>query len=473
MKRRMFFVLVLISFISTLSFSQTITVTNPHGGENWVIGHTYTIKWNSNGISGTVGIKLFQNGSSLGYIAQNVPNTGSYNWTIGSIIGVGQISAGSHYQIQVKKSGVAAGLSTGEFTISNPSTALITVTNPHGGENWVIGNTYTITWNSNGISGTVGIKLFQNGSSLGYIAQNVPNTGSYNWTIGSIIGVGQISAGSHYQIQVKKSGVATGLSTGEFTISTPSTASITVMTPVKVNSKITKQNIKLIALPDLFPYGEQLGYIDWKHKIVEYGVAIKNKGRKDANNVPVKLEIYLRGNPGHIVKTINYTYPSIPKGKRVTFFRSYQLNNIGTYDFTFRVNPKATVKEYMYSNNSAKRMTISREKLPDLIVWLMTQRVDILSRSKIRIGVQNIGQKISSPTKLKVFIQTKGTKYIDIPAIAPGKFYTAERKEWFHSLKDVWVEMWIDPYNILREDNEENNYAKTKLKVWSHTIFDK
>ena len=86
-----------------------------------MIGNTYTIRWNSSGISGPVGIKLFQNGSSLGYIAQDVPNTGSYEWPIDSIIGVGPIRAGEHYQIQVKKSGVAAGLS-GEFTISERET---------------------------------------------------------------------------------------------------------------------------------------------------------------------------------------------------------------------------------------------------------------------------------------------------------------------------------------------------------------
>ena len=227
MRKKPFFFLIWIFFVA-VSFSQSITVTNPHGGENWVIGNTYTITWNSSGISGTVGIKLFQNGRSLGYIAQDVPNTGTYRWTIGSIIGVGPISAGAHYQIQVKKSGVAAGLSAGEFTISNPPAASITVTNPHGGENWVIGNTYTIRWNSRGISGTVGIKLFQNGSSLGYIAQDVPNTGSYSWTIGNIIGVGPISAGAHYQIQVKKSGVAAGLSSGEFTITNPSPVSKTI-----------------------------------------------------------------------------------------------------------------------------------------------------------------------------------------------------------------------------------------------------
>jgi subtilase family serine protease len=157
----------------------------------------------------------------------------------------------------------------------------------------------------------------------------------------------------------------------------------------------------------------------------------------------------------------------------VAWNKTYQLKEIGTYDFLFKVNPDATVKEYLYNNNSAKRKTISREALPDLVVWLMTTKVDIIARSRVWVGVKNIGQKTSSPTKLKFYIQTKGTKYLDIPPIAPGKFYTAERRPWFHSLKDVWVEMTIDPYHTLREDKERNNYAKKKLKVWSHTIFDK
>ena len=184
MKKKFLSFLFVLVFIIAVSYSATITVTNPHGGENWVIGNTYTITWNSNGITGPVGIKLFQNGRSLGYIAQNVPNTGSYSWTINNIIGVGPISAGSHYQIQVKKSGVAAGLSAGEFTISNPPAASITVTNPHSGDVWYTERTYTIKWKKIGEMNTkVKIFLMQGNKMMLNITNSTPNNKIYTWIV--------------------------------------------------------------------------------------------------------------------------------------------------------------------------------------------------------------------------------------------------------------------------------------------------
>jgi len=470
--KKLFLSVLMIAVLFGMVYSQSITVTNPHGGENWIIGQHYTVTWSSTGVTGTVGVKLFQNGASIGYIEQDVNNTGSYSWTINSIIGVGPITAGSNYQIQIKKSGITSGLS-GMFTISNPpSQATITVTNPHGGEDWTIGHQYPVTWNSTGVTGTVGVKLFQNGASLGYVKQNVNNSGSFAWTIDNIIGVGPITAGSNYQIQIKKSGVASGLS-GMFTISNPIRRVYPNISKVITNSNINKANIQIQSLPDFMLYAESLGYIDWEHKIVKYHVAVKNKGSKNASNIPVKLEIYKRGRPGHIIETITDTIPSLPRNMTVSWNRTYQLNDIGTYDFVFKVNPDAVVKEYLYNNNTSVRKTISREALPDLRVWLMTIKVSILGKERVWVGVQNIGQKTSGPTKLKFYIETKGTKYLNIPPIAPGKFYTAERKEWFHSLKDVWVKMTIDPDNNVREDKESNNFAQKKLVVWSNTIFDK
>jgi len=232
----MFIMLVSIGMI----YSQSITVTSPNGGENWDLGSTHNVTWTSSGVSGNVGIKLFQNGSSLGYIAQNVPvGSGSFSWTIGNIISVGPISAGANYQIQVKQSGVAGDMSNGNFTISPAASpaASITVTSPNGGENWDLGSTHNVTWTSSGVSGNVGIKLFQNGSSLGYIAQNVPvGSGSFSWTISNIIGGGAISAGANYQIQVKQSGVAGDMSNGNFTLGAAPSGGSDSITVTKPNS---------------------------------------------------------------------------------------------------------------------------------------------------------------------------------------------------------------------------------------------
>jgi hypothetical protein len=400
------------------------------------------------------------------------PNTGSKEWLIPASLSTGT------YILRIKGTD-ANGNDTGimgdsvPFQITDPQGGSITVTRPHSGELLCRGGNYTIKWTKSGNTGiNVKINIFRNSiSPANFVSPQLtgPNTGSKEWLIPASLSTGT------YILRIKgtdANGNDTGVHGDSHLFKIQNCLSID-KGKIAANINVNKSNLTIQNRPDFMVYGEQLDFIDRDNKTVKYHVAVKNKGSKDAHNIPIELKIYLRGNPGRIVKTITYTIPSLPKNMTVAWNKTYQLKEIGTYDFLFKVNPDATVKEYLYNNNSAKRKTISREALPDLVVWLMTTKVDIIARSRVWVGVKNIGQKTSSPTKLKFYIQTKGTKYLDIPPIAPGKFYTAERRPWFHSLKDVWVEMTIDPYHTLREDKERNNYAKKKLKVWSHTIFDK
>ena len=59
----------------------------------------------------------------------------------------------------------------------------IRVTYPNGGETWIIGETYTITWNHESVS-WVDIKLYRNGS-WETIKENIPCDGSEPWTVTS------------------------------------------------------------------------------------------------------------------------------------------------------------------------------------------------------------------------------------------------------------------------------------------------
>jgi len=78
----------------------------------------------------------------------------------------------------------------------------ITVTSPNGGESCQIGTTHNITWNSNGVSGNIIIKLMKRNTMLGSIAWNIPNTGNYSWTINNIKG-NSIQPGSDYKVLVR------------------------------------------------------------------------------------------------------------------------------------------------------------------------------------------------------------------------------------------------------------------------------
>ena len=72
----------------------SITVTSPNGGEVWEVGKTYQIKWDaSSHPSSTIDIGLRDNrynlnlGSGENVIARNIPNTGSYRFTVPSSMG--------------------------------------------------------------------------------------------------------------------------------------------------------------------------------------------------------------------------------------------------------------------------------------------------------------------------------------------------------------------------------------------------
>jgi hypothetical protein len=69
--------------VSATCTNHTIHLTYPVGGETWLNNNQYTIKWDSTGID-RVTVKIGRNGdpTSVGVIANQVPNTGFYNWTV-------------------------------------------------------------------------------------------------------------------------------------------------------------------------------------------------------------------------------------------------------------------------------------------------------------------------------------------------------------------------------------------------------
>lgn len=82
--------------------------------------------------------------------------------------------------------------------------SLITVLSPNGGENIIIGKTYTISWKSYNLAlgDSVRIDLYKNGIYQNQIAFNQPVNGKYSWTP-SING--KILTGSGYKIRITKS----------------------------------------------------------------------------------------------------------------------------------------------------------------------------------------------------------------------------------------------------------------------------
>lgn len=81
---------VIYTLVSS-SYTSSITVITPNGGENWAKGTTKTIKWSYIGNPGSkVKIELLRNGAFNKLISSSTPNDGSYNWAIPKLQTVGK-----------------------------------------------------------------------------------------------------------------------------------------------------------------------------------------------------------------------------------------------------------------------------------------------------------------------------------------------------------------------------------------------
>jgi 5-hydroxyisourate hydrolase-like protein (transthyretin family) len=114
-------------------------------------------------------------------------------------------------------------------TASPPTTSMITVTTPDGGQNWLRGTVHTITWTSTGSPGAnVKIELLKAGVVVGVVSSSTANDGSYSWTISSTQTVG-----TDYKIRITSTSITsiTDSSNNNFAITASATSTITVTTP--------------------------------------------------------------------------------------------------------------------------------------------------------------------------------------------------------------------------------------------------
>jgi hypothetical protein len=218
------FIGFLALFVLSVMFlgAQTVTVTEPAAGDTWIKGSAYTITWTKSGtMPANVRITL-RNAVSLAevaVIADPAPNSGSYQWTIPTS------TADGSYKVRVKAKGSTVQGDSGAFTIASaPPVGTITVTKPAAGDTWSKGVGYTITWTKSGnLPATVRISLL-NAATLAEVAliqDNVPNSGSYPWTVPSN------TADGSYKVRVAASGVASHGDSGAFTIVQPGTITVT------------------------------------------------------------------------------------------------------------------------------------------------------------------------------------------------------------------------------------------------------
>ena len=164
--------------------STFLRVRSPNSTDIRISGDSHTIIWESNNLTGNVKLELEKDGVVVGTIADNLPIAqGQYNWTVGTIQG-GTASLGTGYKVKVSLPGTDnEDFSNMPFEIA-AAPSVIEVTNPNGGETWQEGWQRNITWTSSPSIQYVNIEYSSfGGGAFETIAANVPNTGSYTWTI--------------------------------------------------------------------------------------------------------------------------------------------------------------------------------------------------------------------------------------------------------------------------------------------------
>jgi len=156
-----------------------ITVFSPNGGETLQSGNSHEIRWTSQNVE-NVKIEYTTNaGGTWNTIINSWESKGAYTWS--------NIPDLSSYQCRIKISDAANGspfdVSDNNFTISNTTVQSIRIILPNGGDKWREKQTKTITWDSKAIANVKIDFTTNNGITWTNIVNNLPSSGSYDWTI--------------------------------------------------------------------------------------------------------------------------------------------------------------------------------------------------------------------------------------------------------------------------------------------------
>lgn len=180
------------SFSINLGF---LTVLSPNGGEIWQYGSTHLIQWNYN-LCENVRIELWKGGQYYSLLSASAPCNGSFAWAI-----TNSIPAGNDYKIKIisvlatnGSTNIVYDFSDADFTIGSNSQCIIVLT-PNGGEFWIRGHTYNISWIDCN-SAPVRIELWKAGNFFTLIANSYTG-GPFSWTIPATI-----PSGNDYKIKV-------------------------------------------------------------------------------------------------------------------------------------------------------------------------------------------------------------------------------------------------------------------------------
>lgn len=168
---------LLFVFLSSSSFSQSITVGGPNGGESWEIGDGQYIYWSSTSVTDVKLEYTTDGGNSWNVINASVPAANQYYyWVIPNTP-----STDCFVRVSDVTNASVNDWSDFSFTILP---AFIEIYSPYGGEIWGIGSSQYISWNAPGVTNVKIDYSTDNGSTWKpVIASTQASVGYYYWTI--------------------------------------------------------------------------------------------------------------------------------------------------------------------------------------------------------------------------------------------------------------------------------------------------
>lgn len=167
------------SDLFTVKTGCPIEVFEPHEREEWVAGEVRTIQWRPLGAASNIKVilHLYQGSDFRGVIAPISTDDGAFDWVVSDNDG----GSASDYRVRITALGEVGCSQFGEYFAIQACS--LRVTSPATNDIWPIGTQQMVTWDTTYMPETMSMDLYRNGEFVCALDHQVPNTGSYLWTV--------------------------------------------------------------------------------------------------------------------------------------------------------------------------------------------------------------------------------------------------------------------------------------------------
>jgi len=151
--------------------------------------------------------------------------------------------------------------------------------------------------------------------------------------------------------------------------------------------------------------------------------------------------------------------PKLEPNEQIRLIGRHTFQHAGKHKVEAWINTEGfAAGEEVSGNNFTEKMFSVKASLSDLVVcFKKNNKVSAHRKSTFPVTIRNIGNETSTPCDLRFWIEKKGIKHYTIPALAPGKAHSIQRKVYFASKRTSRVSLSIDSKKQVREMNENNN----------------